>query len=260
MPTLIDTEDRLRNTLSRVASSVHENDGEPHTGGTLAESAIVPSSDLSSRGPRRRHPARVFAAAFVSVLAVGVIAVLSTGLPSDPTVDSTRALVAGGQVPSTAVSQPVSPETSGGGELQVEYPALTLEASGWSMTEILDHESESGRSVRVHFEEVAEDSPGRDLLLVLGIDSTAVSNHLQEFELAMGLKSEREVETRGRAAVLYEFGDETLALSWSEGAGIEALLVVAHGGDAELLVELGDALVPVSSEVWREMVAAFPPR
>ena len=94
----------------------------------------------------------------------------------------------------------------------------------------------------------------------LGVGTSSGEEWADDGLEAVWLFQPGEVETRGRAAVLYEFGDETFALSWSESAGIDALLVIAHGGDAELLIELGDALVPVSSEAWREMVAAFPPR
>ncbi len=76
MPTVTETEDRLRDTLTAVASSVRDSDNAtPDFAGASLPLATAPARSRAG-GPRRR-PLLVFAASFLGVLLVGAVSMLT---------------------------------------------------------------------------------------------------------------------------------------------------------------------------------------
>lgn len=85
MPTLAETEDRLRRTFDAVASSVHDFE-EPQSNATSIVSEPARQVPLRIRQHRRRNPVWVFAVSFLAVLAVGVFSMLTMGVEPDANV------------------------------------------------------------------------------------------------------------------------------------------------------------------------------
>lgn len=86
MPTMTETEDRLRNTLHAVASSVHDT-GEVSPDITEAGLMASPPTGSGGRSGRRRNPALIFAAGFIAVVLFGAIGLLAGGTESSDRLD-----------------------------------------------------------------------------------------------------------------------------------------------------------------------------
>ncbi len=126
MPTITETEDRLRNTLHAVASSVHDSDE------TALDIAVVTvpmaTSPAHSRNGRfrRRSPSFVFAASFLVVLLFGSTGILMSGLePAGDSDRSTDSAIAS-TVPPTEVTSPSTTTPPTEQTATSEFWALTL--------------------------------------------------------------------------------------------------------------------------------------
>lgn len=127
MPTMTETEDRLRNTLNVVASSVHDSDEMALDIDGVAVPMATPSAGRGSGRSRRHRPSFVFAASFLVVLLLGSIGFLMSGL--EPTGELDR--VADSAIASTAPSSPdestsISNTLSAEESATAEFWALTL--------------------------------------------------------------------------------------------------------------------------------------
>jgi len=136
MPTMTETEDRLRNTLHAVASSVHHSEEMTDEVARTASPAVIPPDNRREGRSRRRSPFLVFAASFLAVLLVGAVSVLTGGTrpgsdldpPIEPNASTDPAPVT--TVPSPAdESSPSTSTRPGEPSATAEFWAQTL--AGW---------------------------------------------------------------------------------------------------------------------------------
>ncbi len=132
MPTMTETEERLRATFHAVASSVHQSE----SGAVDAPSAITPTTVPPTpvqlrRARRRRPPLLVFAARFLAVLMVGAITVLTGGIEFGGDLDQpVEPGASSDSVPATTVTPPG--DESSLGTRQLVEPSATAEF--WAQT------------------------------------------------------------------------------------------------------------------------------
>lgn len=79
MPTMTETEERLRATFHAVASSVHQSEHDAVDAPSAVSPTAIPPTPVQLRRARRRRPLLVFAASFLAVLMVGAISMLTGG-------------------------------------------------------------------------------------------------------------------------------------------------------------------------------------
>ena len=130
MPTMTETEDRLRHTLNVVASSVHDSDETALDIDGAAVPMAMPTAIRRKGRSGRRSPSQVFAAGFVAVLLFGAISLLSGGTESVGELDRAVDPTASSEVTSPTDEISASTTTPALEQTAVaEFWALTL--AGW---------------------------------------------------------------------------------------------------------------------------------
>lgn len=126
MPTMIETEDRLRRTLHSVASSVQDS-GEVTHDTTEAGLIAPPATRAGGRFGRRRNPVLAFAAGFIAVVLFGAIGLLAGGTEPSGRLDQPGDLASSPDPTASAEeSTPVSAEPSTEATATAEFWAQTL--------------------------------------------------------------------------------------------------------------------------------------
>lgn len=132
MPTVTETEDRLRHTLHAVASSVPESEEATQDVAAVGSPFVTSPAPGRVSGYQRRSPLLVFAASFLAVLLVGAISTLTSG--TGPGRDLDRTVEPGSAtdpVPVTTVAQPADQSS-----LDSTVPPVELSATAefWADT------------------------------------------------------------------------------------------------------------------------------
>lgn len=246
MPTLNETEDRLRRTLEAVARSVSDDDLPNHH-----DSAGVtqPGTQTALRPPqtRRRSPVWVFAASFLGVLAIGVVGVLAVG--NGPGSENGDGTVPG----SVAAAQP---DASAG------LPLFALDRSDLLLLEAYELQDETtGERVGTHqvYSMPTEGTGWEGPVLVVRIqDPEAYFEMFDQY--APYAKNIEEVVVGERHVNVYTLPDEatptipggdTALLSWHEDDQLVYLL--PWGLERSAALALINDFVPVDEPTWAEM-------
>ena len=229
-----------------------------------AASQKAPNRPWVSPGVLRRP--RLFAA-----LAGATLVVVAVGLPALWLATQNNAGQGNGSVApaaqpaldetGTTVSQTDTSQIQGQMPLG-EFQYLTLRIPGWRLSEATERTSNaSGKvvSISITLTEITEDRTGDEVILEFGEDGgwsgEWAYDFLSELEVS-GIDEQRAVVIRGKAGLLRKSGSGLWGLQWTEAPGTEALLLLLPDGTTpDVLLELAEALEPMSDEEWIEMTA-----
>lgn len=228
MPTPIETEDRLREMLQAVASSVHDSDTvlDASPAGVAAPLTISPRT---SRSTRRSH-LLVFAASFLAVLMLGSITILMSS--SEPP--------SGADSASPGVSDP-------GNEANADAPVSGLGMDGAHFV-IEDHSW-----TLIQAWETPDDERGRHSIYE-GTDSQVLvltgsaTDYLDAIPGGPGTTltmNSNEVTERGSAPDLY--------FSWTTRDGTP-VLVFFSGLGRDQAMQLATTLRPIDDRGWQQLL------
>jgi hypothetical protein len=234
MPTLTETEDRLRHTLHEVASSVHDADETTrHAARADVRIATPPTPSRVGRS-RRRSPLLVFAASFLAVLAFGAIGILLGDTESNGD-------LSGPAVPSSTI--PDGPSVVTGLGMDVTYfaiddPSWTL-AEAWATTE-----GGPGTYSDYH----RQDHDQRVILMTGSVASDSLDSAFEGSESTLTLNSN--IVTERSSTRRFDF-------YWTTSDSIQVHVTIA-GMDRDQALEVGTSLIPIDSDEWDQLVADAP--
>lgn len=139
---------------------------------------------------------------------------------------------------------------------QVEGNYLTVRTPGWHIVEATS--SDSGRSVLMVFREMTEDGTGDEVALELTTvaDGPLRSDFMRVLEYS-GVNERREVSVRGVDAILWMSDTGIWALEEFDASKVGEFLVLRSGSNPDILLELAEALEPMSSDEWAEIIATL---
>jgi len=230
MPTLTETEDRLRRALEAVASSVDE-PGQPcdQAAAASARSATqLAPGGLS--GLRRRSPLLVFAASFLAVLAVGAISVLTMQTESDLEVGGPA-----GQVPVP------DPDTSG---LGMDGTYFAFDDPSWTLMVAY---TESGSSTYSRYERDDE----RVDIATGSFASEILDQRPERPETILTLNSNQVTE---RSFSETGSSSEESSFNWTTSDGLPVIVTFSQANREQALAA-STALRPIDSEAWQQLAA-----
>lgn len=232
MPTLTETEDRLRRTFHEVASSVH--DVDETTRHAVRRDVPAATSPARSRigGSRGRSPLLVFAASFLAVLAVGALGVLMRG--TDPNGDLGGSAAPTSSIPDGELAAD-SVETGLGMDgtyFAIDDPSWTLM---WAMT--TPEGADTGSSYQ----------RGDEAVMVL-TGSTVSTALEQRSDLPTTTQRLNSSEVTERTL------DWETSFIWTTSDGLP-VMVIFSWMDREQAFEVGTMLRPVDGDAWQQLVS-----
>lgn len=232
MPTLTETEDRLRHTLHAVASSLHDSDQAPHSVARTVAGSVTPLARGRKGRSRRRSPLLVFAASFLAVLAVGAISMLSSG--TQPGGDLDRLVEPG-------VSNPVEeatpdPVVSG---LGMHGAYFALDDPSWTLTEAWA---------------TSEGEPGTYSMYQRGDERVVVlSGSAASHFLDSALEGRETNLTMNSNQVTERSSAQSFSFNWTTSDGMP-VLVTFSGMDRDQALQVATTLRPIDSDAWEQLL------
>lgn len=225
MPTMTETEDRLRDTLTAVASSVRDSDQATLDSAGPALPMATPPPPRRA-GAARRRPLLVFAASFIGVLLVGAVSVLTGGTGNDS--DATG----------VSSQNKETPVESG---LGMNGSHFAVSDRAWTLAEAWET-SEGGPGTYSIYQH------GNEQVIVL---TGSATTHVSEFpgegsETTLTVNSNQVTE---RSAS--EGEDVTFYWTTSDGMPVS---VNFTGMDRDRALQVATTLEPIESEVWDELL------
>lgn len=227
MPTVTETEDRLRDTLTAVASSVRDSDSAtPDFAGASLPMATAPAR--SRAGGTRRRPLLVFAASFLGVLLVGAVSMLTNVAGNSDTAG----------VSSQLDEAPVDPVVSG---LGMDGTYFALDDPSWTVIQARAT-TEDGQGTLSQYE--------RGDQTVVIYTGGAATGLLEQSPTDPGTTLElnsNQVTERSYS--------EGVSFNWMTFEGL-AVVVEFDQMNRNQALEVATALQPVEAEAWEQLTAA----
>jgi hypothetical protein len=227
MPTMTETEQRLRDTLTAVASSVrHSDDADPDFAGASLPMATAPAR--SRAGGTRRRPLLVFAASFLGVLLVGVVSMLTNVAGNSDTAG----------VSSQLDEAPVDPVVSG---LGMDGTYFALNDPSWTVIQARTT-TEGGQGTLSQYE--------RGDQTVVIYTGGAAAGLLEQSPTDPGTTLElnsNQVTERSYS--------EGVSFTWMTSDGL-AVVVEFDQMNRNQALEVATVLQPVEAEAWEQLTAA----
>lgn len=227
MPTMTETEQRLRDTLIAVASSVrHSDEAAPDFAG--ASLPVATDRARSLAGGTRRRPILVFAVSFLGVLLVGAVSVLTN--------------VAGNSDMAGVSSQldgaPVDPVVSG---LGMDGTYFALDDPSWTVIQARTT-TEGGQGTLSQYE--------REDQTVVIYTGGAATGLLEQSPTDPGTTLELNSNQ-----VTERSYPEGVSFNWMTSDGL-AVVVEFDQMNRSQALEVATALQPVEAEAWQQLTAA----
>jgi hypothetical protein len=229
MPTMTETEQRLRDTLTAVASSVRDSDDAARRfAGASLPMAIAPA--CSRAGGARRRPLLVFAASFLGVLLVGAVSLFTNVAGNSDTAG----------VSSQLDETPVDPVVSG---LGMDGTYFALDDPSWAVIHARTT-TEGGQGTLLQYER------GDQVVVIYTGGAAKASGLLGQSPTDPGpileLNSNQVIE-RSYVGVV--------SFNWMTSEGL-AVVVEFGQMNRNQAIEASTALQPVEAEAWEQLTAA----
>jgi len=229
MPTLTETEDRLRRALEAVASSVNDSGQPSDQAAAASEPSATQLAPGGLSGLRRRSPLLVFVASFLAVLAVGAISVLTMQTESD--------LEVGGPAGQAPISDPAS-------GLGMDSTYFAFDDPSWTLT-VAYTESDSSTYSRYERDDERVD-------IATGSFASEILDQRPERPETILTMNASQVTERS----FFETGNssEESSFNWTTSDGLPVLVTFLQMNPQQGL-EASAALRPIDSEAWQQLAA-----